>query len=79
MAADDIGTLDDDEKDLIRQRRAQRAQQTTEDRDRDAKAEDVKTSFKRLQDIVNGERPTRESNAEYRARKGAARGALLKE
>lgn len=79
--ADDIGDLNDDEKELVRQHRAQRASQSAdEQRDKDAKVEDVKTSFRRLRDIVNGERPTRESNAEYRTRKaGAARGALLKE
>lgn len=80
MAADDIGALDDEEKDLIRQRRVQRAQQAeadNEQRSKGAKMDDVKTSFQRLRDMVNGERPTRESNAEYRARKGGAASKTL--
>lgn len=82
-ASEDL-KLSDEERDSILERRRQRADAEAADeqerRQTDAKKEDVATSFKRIGDIVNGERPTRESNAEYRFRKmgGEARRALAR-
>lgn len=78
-AADDL-KLSDEERDSVLERRRQRAEAESETRQRDTKKDDVATSFNRLKDVVNGERPTRESNAEYRFRKmgGEARRALAR-
>jgi hypothetical protein len=78
-AADDL-KLSDEERQNILERRRQQAEAEAEEKDKNAKAEDVATAARRLSDIVSGERPTRESNSEYRFRKmgGEARRSLAR-
>lgn len=82
-AADDLKLSDEERQDIL-ERRRQRAEADAQDeherQDKAAKSEDVSTTVQRLHDMVNGERPTRESNAEYRFRKmgGEARRSLAR-
>lgn len=73
-AADDLGLTDDERKHIVDRRKRRAADEEIDRRDREFKEgakRNAKTSFERLSNVLLGrERPTRESNEEYRKRKG---------
>jgi hypothetical protein len=70
MSASDDLIRDDDEREAVRRLRARKTERSREDADRAAKDYERDTSVSRFKKVVTGEeKPTRESNAEYRKRK----------